>query len=1078
MLIVWLISSANGGFPMEPMPDCGPENRDACPNDLDNWSLVSWIPDPSLDSVRTEELTLGSGIHLDRAIRHTAGRWDVPIAVLDSGVFWRRERLNRKLYLNAGELPVPLLASGEVAEVHDADGNGVFNIEDYRWDTRVQPTDGDEDGDDLLDPSDLIAVFSDGIDEDGNGFVDDISGWDFFSGDNNPFAQLVEGFASHGSGVAEEAANSGDDGGGIGVCPNCSIIPVRIGDAFIADARRVALAIQFSVDSGARSLAMATGGISHNDSVREAIDYAEQNGTVIVGAAGDENSYHHNFPAVENRILYVHSVRADNQNEKNGPARSFLSFFNCNNFGPRVDIVAPSTACATGATAKIAGAAGLVISAGLDFGQDLSAAQVRSILRATADDVYLSDADQSIVNTYPSTEGWDAFYGYGRVNVGTAIERIQQMEPGPSVSVSGPRWFSFIDDTLAVSGQIDGETWTASWGVGLEPEEWVPFASGTGPEEGELAVLDVQGILPPQPQAAVPQGVVARTIRAHEPLITVRIEATRNGHRAEDRVGVWRVDDPYLLEGWPKDMNASIESSAQLVDMDDDGVFEIVLATSDGSVHVLRGDGEPFPGFPVQTGYDPLFEAGPIDSPAYASAPPVREGILGAPAIGDIDGDGEVEIVVSTMAGSVYAWRKTGDLISGFPVGMQGRGPEEMRPGFAWDNGFYGSPALADVNQDGALEIIAGGGDQRFYVWDGNGQLFSGYPLDLCGPTVCGEAGARIVSSPALGDIDGDGDVDAVIGTNEVPVGAAGLLYAIDLNAATILEGYPMGRSGLVNQSILPVLGEGHVASPALADLDGDGDLEIASSPMLGTSNPIHHDGSDALELDLNLDRFGALASFTDGSLIQMINNPAFADMNGDSVPELLGGGASPLYLLSLPVTKIVEHQHGMGVWNGLDGTYLPGFPQSNDDIAFLSSPAVADVSGDSIPEVLYSSGGFFMYAADQMGVQAPGFPHFTGGWSIGSPSIGDVDGDGYLDVVLGTREGHLFVWTTEGRADAPVGWSGTRHDPANTGNASTPMMAQAGPKEGCCGTAPNQMTWLLLWPIGLLPWLRRRHRA
>ena len=137
-----------------------------------------------------------------------------------------------------------------------------------------------------------------------------------FLGDNNPFAQLVEGYASHGSGVAEEAANSGDDGGGIGVCPNCAILPVRIGDAFITDARRVALAIQFSVDSGARSLAMATGGISHNESVREAIAYAEQNGTVIVGAAGDENAYHHNFPAVENRILYVHSVRADNQNEK------------------------------------------------------------------------------------------------------------------------------------------------------------------------------------------------------------------------------------------------------------------------------------------------------------------------------------------------------------------------------------------------------------------------------------------------------------------------------------------------------------------------------------------------------------------------------------------------------------------------------------------------------------------------------------------------------------------------------------------------------------------------------------------
>ena len=170
-----------------------------------------------------------------------------------------------------------------------------------------------------------------------------------------------------------------------------------------------------------------------------------------------------------------------------------------------MDIVAPSTACATGATAKIAGAAGLVISAGLDFGVDLTAAQVRSILRSTADDVYLSDADQSIVNTYPSTFGWDAFYGYGRVNVGTAVDRIRSMEPGPSVSITGPKWFSFMESLLEVSGDIDATSWTASWGLGLEPEDWTEFASGDGPANGVLGQLELSGVSPIMPSQLSPK---------------------------------------------------------------------------------------------------------------------------------------------------------------------------------------------------------------------------------------------------------------------------------------------------------------------------------------------------------------------------------------------------------------------------------------------------------------------------------------------------------------------------------------------------------------------------------------------
>ena len=90
----------------------------------------------------------------------------------------------------------------------------MFNIQDYAGDRRFR----DVNGNGILDPGDLIALASDGVDSDGNGYVDDICGWDFFEGDNDPFDDT---FFNHGTGRAKEAVAEGNNGiGGIGVAPH------------------------------------------------------------------------------------------------------------------------------------------------------------------------------------------------------------------------------------------------------------------------------------------------------------------------------------------------------------------------------------------------------------------------------------------------------------------------------------------------------------------------------------------------------------------------------------------------------------------------------------------------------------------------------------------------------------------------------------------------------------------------------------------------------------------------------------------------------------------------------------------
>ena len=1093
-----VFSSARGEVPIDTYPECGEEDRyDLCPSDFDgDWNFISYIPAGARETVREAELDIGSGAHADKAWRTTTGQWTTLLAVGDSGVEWFHEDYVNKLYLNVSELPLPQDADGNTCKNHDCDGNGLTNVQDYVDDARVDITAGRDAADGVLDPSDLIYTFSDGVDDDGNGFIDDICGWDFFGRDNDPSADRTDEYGTHGSGVMKEAGAEGEDGDStIGVCPNCALLPIRLSDTILSDGVRVSEGIAFAADSGASGISLAHGALTNASLSEAAVRYAWDLDMLVLGVAGDFNTYQNFYPAMSNGALYLRSSRS-NTGDENGEAYSYLNSWNCNNFGPRLDLIAPEHACATGAAAMTLGATGLIASAGAEAGTPLLAGELYQLLIGSADDAWLTDEEQALAQAYPSYEGWDSYTGYGKLNVARAVEAVAAGEIPPVATIWGPTWFDSLDlantSSLDIVAQVSadrssGYSWTLEYGVGDDPRDWTEFGSGdeTAAFEGSLGTLDLELVdWTPVGPPAYGETILERVERVYGPAVTVRLTVVdAEGLEAHSRVTVFVQEDPDLLPGFPLDLGGSVEASPTLADFDGDGVFEIVVPTGDGEVWLLNGQGEALEGWPVQTGAHPYAHN---DSAAIASGA-LPEGLvdamIGGAAVGDLDGDGSLEVVVTTIMGRVHAWHDDGTVVSGFPYEIHGRTNEEIDDQHRWENSIWGSPVLEELEGDGTLKILFAASDGRLYVVDEQGEDWGPYPVEVCHPDYCGDYGARIVTTPAVGDIDADGDFDLVIGSNETWTGG-GLAYMYDVDTATLADGWPVEVRGLISADdlYLPVIGEGHPSSLSLADVDGDGDLEIANSAFLAQGDLLHHDGTQAIDMGFAADRYGAKSDVIEGGFVQIASNTAFGDLDGDGVPDPISGGTGTLWFISLSMNiytgwQNMDYSHVVGAWSGATGEMLEGWPRQIEDWSLFSAGAVADVSGDGTPEVVHGSGGYVLHAWNAAGDVPNGWPKFTGHWLLSSPAVGDIDGDGYLDVVVGAREGFLWAWKTKGRADQDVQWQSGRHDPRNTANYETPLVAQAGPEEsagcGCGKKGAADTAWLLL-PFPLIWWRRR----
>lgn len=1089
------------------------------PDDLNgDWELISTIPPEAAETIREEERALGSGNWADRAWTLTKGRDEVRIAVLDSGIEWDEKDLLYTAFLNLSELggdklprvdrATPVTGAVFFAGMDsdcttwpgalslpadgDANGDGVFNLEDYLCDGRVDRTAGVDAADHLVDPSDLIAIFSDGVDDDGNGYVDDISGWDVFWNDNDPYDDTRYG---HGTGEAKDSTAEGNNGeSNIGVCPGCRHVPVRVGDSFITDVHSFADGVLYGLAVDAKVIQEALGTLNMNQRAQDAVELAWQRGVVTIASAADEMSLHQNWPGSGERMVYTHAVAFDGINGIEG-STTFLNFSNCTNGGIRLELSAAAGSCSSGAVGRTSGVAGLIYSAGLDAGLDpaLDAAEVAQLLKMTVDDIAYADSPTNHTR-YPTRPGWDLWTGYGRVNAYKAVKAVFAGEVPPTAEIVAPGWFEIVDPSgggrLEVAFEAAARRSTAAeWTLEVAPGGDVSdgmyreLRRGSVPAAGARVELTIPfSELPVDPVAGVPDGIYGHAV-------TLRLRV----RDAEGRLGEGRKvfhlrSDPRALPGFPKKLAGSLDTSPKLVDFDGDGRLWIVQASSDGSLHVFDGLGLDRPGFPVPL---PTRFHGPAIDPTGDRG---RSAPLGTPAVGDLDGDGRTEIVVVDLDGHVTAWDDRGRIVPGFPVEIRRGMGSETNPDTQLEDGFFASPVLADFEGDGRLSIVAAGMDGAVHVYDHQGRTRPGFPVPVSDPD--GGRLERLVATPAVGDLDGNGDLEIVLGSNEYfwhdndfPV-ATVRLYAIhadglDAPGGPFLRGWPL-RLSAVLPDVLPYIGRGNPNGVVLGDWDGKPGLEILTAPLTGMPAIYDHAGREVRRLSLG--PWGEDSASLDFPGMIPIIHPSAGDLDGDGTPDpvipLSGAG----YFLGAGFAdgQRIPADHLMAAWSGKSGRMFAGMPVKVDDWQFFGNPSIADVDGDGRLEILGGSGLYRVHAYDLTGKAATGFPKNSFGWVIATPAVGDLDGDGLLEVVVGTREGWLWAWRTEAPAAYPDGrsalsWPEYHRTGHNNANLSLPIRSQPGPKAesaaGCgvlaAPTALDAAPWLLL--LGVWAALRRR---
>jgi len=675
----------------------------------------------------------------------------------------------------------------------------------------------------LLDHPDLAGQFwihvaerdgLPGVDDDGNGYVDDVRGWDFVSlaseDDVRPFEDWRDedndpnDYAGHGTAVSGVAAGRTNNGIGVaGMAWDIRIMPLRVGWSSpvfplgAIDLSYAARAIAYAADNGATVISCSFSTTAAGD-LLAAVNAAIDAGVTVVFSSGNNGT-----PAAAAQLPGVISVAATQQDD------TVAGF---SNLHPTVALSAPGLSLpttfirhagvdsatdrqpdyTTGATGTsfaapiVAATAALVQSHRAALGLPrLSPLEMKVLLMETVDAIDLVNASK-------------ADYGTGRLNAARALSpgrrsfhvRAAGKAVGPGIVIPARRGetrvaFAMDTNEILLVGGASGDTLeripiaetpvgamaAADAGTGIGTVFWIPC------RDASIHAYDLLGRpLPGWPVAATNMSNVAWTAPALGDLEgDGPIEIVWGG--TDGRVRAWHTDGS-AVDGFPRVVAAPGPNPVvALADLDGAPGLEVVVATASGTVTALDRNGATLPGWPQQ-----------LPLPAADLA------------VADLGGAPGPEIVAA--GGSVVAaWHVDGTLAFSRTL------PVYLGSGIA----------AADVNGDGTRDVVAALLD-RVTAISGTGSPLPGFPR---------AADALIAGPPVVGGI-----------TDLAPIGI--LFGCYDPAGGYRMRGF---RGASARLARYPLPGGGGPFT-VLAEIDGDDATEIVTGTGVDGSLWIYDAGA------------------------------------------------------------------------------------------------------------------------------------------------------------------------------------------------------------------------------------------